>query len=337
MFEFSLTDGSSDVGGRATVAVVGSGAGLGRLLVELLADDPLCGTILGIDARPKPLGMPANYVHVQAGPSESYAEHFSTHEVGCAVHAEFNGALGADDPTQIVPSTERFLEACRVSTPEVVSYVSSAAVYGPLPDQDLLYEGALLQGKPGLPAQHIAAESLCFDYVAHDPNVCLQIVRPCQIVGRDMDTLLARMLQRAVIFVPREPAVALQLVHQDDAARALLRLLRSRCVGVFNLAADGVVTLPQLAKLCERRVVRVPRFLFRRFMRSVGADGLGDYFREPWLIASVKIKTEALFMFRYDGAEAFLDSLEEETEDLPTSVVLGASEPSDAESQATPT
>ncbi|MEZ6188906.1 MAG: NAD-dependent epimerase/dehydratase family protein [Planctomycetota bacterium] len=331
---FDLSIDATEPGAPTAVAVVGSARGLGRLLVEHFGDDPRTPKILGIDTRPAPPGMPEAYVHVQVAPGASYAEHFASHEVGVAVHAEFNGALGNDDPASIVPSTERFLEACRASKPAVVSYVSSAAVYAPAPDQDLLYEGALLSATAPLPAQRVAAEALVFGYVAHDPEVCLQIVRPSMIVGRDMDTLLTRILSPAVVLLPRETPVALQLLHQDDAARAILRLIRSRCVGVFNLAADGVVTLPQLAKLCERRTVRVPRFLFRRFLRKAGAADLEAYFTHPWLIASVKIKTEALFMFRYDGAEAFLDSLEAEPEDAPTLVAWNMNAPEDAGSPA---
>ena len=331
MFEFSSFEGSSGLETQA-IAVVGSCRGLGKILVEYLADDPLTGTILGIDEGPAPRGVPSNYVHVQCPSGTSYTEHFVEHKVDVAIHAAFNGALGAEDPATVVPSTERFLEACRACTPGVVSYVSSAAVYGTDPDQDLFYEGALLKATTGLPAQRIAAESLVFEYVAHDPNVCLQIVRPCQIVGRDMDTLLTRMLERPVIFVPRETPLPLQLVHQNDAARAVLRLVRSRCVGVFNVAADGVVTVPQLAKLNERRVVRVPMFLFRRFLRGLGGEGLEEYFVDPWLVASVKVKTEALFMFRFDGAESYLESLEQDLfEERPTEIALAAAPPSDAE------
>jgi nucleoside-diphosphate-sugar epimerase len=54
----------------------------------------------------------------------------------------------------------------------------------------------------------------------------------------------------------------MQLVHADDVADAILRILDRRAAGPFNLAAD-VIGAPELGELMGARTISVPRQVAR--------------------------------------------------------------------------
>ena len=57
-----------------------------------------------------------------------------------------------------------------------------------------------------------------------------------------------------------DPGISLQLVHHDDVATAIaLAATTSAPPGAYNIAADGVVSVSDVAKALGGRPVRVPR------------------------------------------------------------------------------
>jgi hypothetical protein len=89
-------------------------------------------------------------------------------------------------------------------------------------------------------------------------------VRPALIFQRDIGSQVARyffgpLVPKGVVGLARMPvlpvpdSVVFQCVHADDVADALWRILNSRSVGAFNLAATPVLTPRELAKVFRGR------------------------------------------------------------------------------------
>jgi UDP-glucose 4-epimerase len=289
--------------------------------------DPEVEAVVGLDVAP--LADAESYTKltfVQRSVAEPFEDVWSEHGVDTAVHLAF--CLNPERDRELeqkvnLEGTRNFFAACSASGAQTVCLVSSATVYGASADgPEVCYEGTGLAAKPSFPYAHdkVQAEAMSFDFMKDHPDVALQIVRPCIIVGPNVDNYLTRMLDRPFVIVPLGKPASFQFIHEDDATRAIYKLIKLRCMGIFNLAGDGALTLPQLAHIAEKRCLTLPVSVIRLLAwvgwklgwtwLSEAPPGFVDYCTHPWLIANSKVKTEAYFMYRHDGPGAVLDYLE---------------------------
>jgi UDP-glucose 4-epimerase len=305
------------------VAITGASSGLGRCLLQQVQCDPEVTRILVIDEAPPPEGLQGDRVaFVRRGPVESWNDVFVQHAVDTAIHFALGEPLRdrAREELVNVGGARRFLDAAHASNAQTVCVVTSAAGYGAKPDNaDYLFEGAPLRADARFPhaADAVRIEGLCYEHAAKHPDACLTIARCSPVIGPAMGGFWLRLFERRRYWAPIGHEPVLQLVHEDDATRAIWRLVKRRAIGVFNIAGDGYVTVSQAARLLDRRLIRVPLLLLRllawlawRLGRSEVAPGFIDYLVHPWLVNPTKIKAEAMFVFRYDSARALLDWLE---------------------------
>jgi UDP-glucose 4-epimerase len=311
------------------VAITGVSSGLGAQLLAQVLCDPEVTRVVALGPTPPPelahpaiAGDPERVVFVRRGSSEPWEDVFVRNGVDTAIHVALTDPLRdrALEEAATLGTTRRFLEACHAVDAPVVCVVTSAAAYGAHADNaDYLFEGAALRPNPGLPhaVDAARAEALCYEYAGRHPEVCLTLVRTCPVIGPGAGGFWVRLLERPWYLAPAGHEPVLQLVHEDDATRAVWRLVKQRRIGVFNVAGDGYVTLTQAARVLDRRVVRVPVLLFRllvwlawRLLGSEVPPGMVPFFLHPWLVNPTKVKTDALFMFRYDSPRALLDWVE---------------------------
>lgn len=305
-------------------AITGIASGLGPALLSQLEVDPDISQVVGLDVRDAPAAG-EKLVYHRRSVTEPFDELFAQHRVTCAVHLAFE-----DDPRDRARAeavnlggTRNFLAACHAAKVETVVLLSSAAAYGARPDNpEWLFEGAPLRAGARCPAgfDHARMEALAYEYVSGHPDVRLVIVRPAPIVGPTTGGVLGRLVDAPLLLAPLGVDPVLQLVHEDDATRCIHRLIKTERVGVFNLAADGFVTLSQVARLVERSVLRLPTPLLRlllwagRRLGLLGLDrappGLVDHALHPTIMAATKVRTEVNFAFRYDTPRALLDWVE---------------------------
>lgn len=307
----------------AVVAITGVSRGLGAHLVSQVQCDPEVTRVIAIDDAPPPGPLdPERVLFVRRTVAQSWEDVFREHGVEVAIHAGLSDPMRdrAREEAINLGGTRRFLEACHASNARTVCVITSAAAYGAFRDNaDYLFEGAPLRATAAFPHAHDAAqaEGLCYEYAGKHPDVCLQIVRTCPVVGPSTRSFWVRLLERPVYLSPWGHQPVLQLLHEDDATRAVWRLVKQQRIGVFNVAGDAYVTLAQLARLLDRRVLHVPVLLLRlivwlawRLGRTEVPPGFVDYLLHPWLINPTKIKAEAMFVFRFDSPRAVLDWIE---------------------------
>lgn len=307
----------------AIVAITGVSQGLGAHLVSQVQCDPEVTRLIAIDDEPPPGQLdPDRVLFVRRTVAQSWEDVFREHKVDVAIHAGLCEPMvdRAREEAINLGGTRRFLEACHASNAATVCVITSAAAYGALRDNaDYMFEGAPLRATQAFPhaRDHALAEGLCYEYAAKHPDVCLQIVRMCPVIGPSTSSFWVRLLERRLYLAPMGHQPVLQLVHEDDATRAVWRLVKQQRIGVFNVAGDAYVTLAQVARLLDRRVLHLPVLLLRlvvwlawRLGRTEVPPGFVDYLLHPWLINPTKIKAEAMFVFRFDSPRAVLDWIE---------------------------
>lgn len=142
--------------------------------------------------------------------------------------------------------------------PTRIVLASSAAAYGGWPDNPLpLSESDAARPNKECPyAEHkLVAEQQCADAA---PTASLRI---CAVLGPNADQLVKKASAglRKIVPAARGRRQAVQFLHEDDAADALLAAVkRPEVKGVYNIATDDWLDEQGVADASGGRVVRLP-------------------------------------------------------------------------------
>jgi UDP-glucose 4-epimerase len=256
---------------RLTVAVTGPTGEIGRAFVRALERRREVGRILGMARRPfDPAAHGWRKTEYRRGDIlDRGAVDALVAEADVVVHLAFVivAGRGASRDVNLRGSEHVFAATVAAGVPRLV-YTSSVAAYGfdgavPSP----LTEDVPAAGDARHPysAQKAEVEAL-LDAALDGGETEAYVFRPCIVAGPEAPLLvdsipyvgLGRRLPDAVraLFdqvpvlkpVIPDPGVPLQLVHHDDVAAALVAAVLGRGEpGVYNLAAEGEITLADLA------------------------------------------------------------------------------------------
>ena len=203
-----------------------------------------------------------------------------------------------------VNGTHNALEAATAAGTEHVLVTSSTTAYGAWPDNpEPLHEEDPVRGMPDFPyAQHkTEADRVCQLWAARHPERTMTIVRPCIVLGPNVDNYISRTWQSAP-FLPvfrGESSQPVQFVHENDLAEAVGLLLVGRHAGAFNVTGDGTMTWAETARMAGLKVRTVPWKLWHRVATAMWAarvpgveapPGNLAFLRWPWVASNEKAK-----------------------------------------------
>jgi UDP-glucose 4-epimerase len=122
------------------------------------------------------------------------------------------------------------------------------------------------------------------------PAVDVLVLRFAPIVGPRMNNPFTRLVRTAVVPTAMGFDPLWQVVHEEDATRALHLALHTRARGVFNIVGEGVAPISSLLTQAGARVVPMPRPVLRAAIGALEAAGLSvspwalmDFFRYSWV------------------------------------------------------
>jgi UDP-glucose 4-epimerase len=161
------------------------------------------------------------------------------------------------------------------------------------------------------------------------PDIETTVLRFANTIGPSIDTALTRYLAMPVIptvlgFDPR-----LQLLHESDAVEVIRRATVASRPGVFNVAADGVLTLAQVVRRLGRLRVPVPGGAVGLVGSLVRNSGVVEFSAEQAeflsfgrVVETAKLHEEFGYVPAYTTAQA-LDSYIEHHRRLPRPALSG--------------
>ncbi len=176
-----------------------------------------------------------------------------------------------------VGGTRRVLDAVTAASVPHLVHMSSLGAYSPRQDDHPVDETWARDGVPSSPySQHTAAAERLLD--AHEQaghTTTITRIRPGIIGQRTAASSLLRYGVPAVVpskvldlvpVLPLDRGLKIPMVHADDVADAVDRVLVGRVGGAFNLAAEPPVTTDRIAEVLGARPVHVPARLVRTAM-----------------------------------------------------------------------
>ena len=333
----------SEAADRLVVAVTGPTGTFGFGLMPLLQAEPWVERIIGIARRPfDPADHGWSKLEYRRGDVRDEAalrEAFAGADV--VVHLAFmiTGTADADTIRAInVDGTVNAFRAAREAGAERFVYASSVAAYGFHPDNPV----GMTEDWPTRPADHLfyarekaELEQVLRDEAAAAATPALYLVRPPIVLGPHalgakgaLPAPVAEAGRAALEFmhglpfpvpVPA-PEVQLQLIHETDVGRALLRCaLGAGPPGAYNIAGDGIVTGADIARELGLTPLAVPAGLVYRAARAAaslprpafvppGADWV-EALSHPAIMDTTKAREQLGWTPRYTGAQALRDAL----------------------------
>ena len=168
-----------------------------------------------------------------------------------------------------VGGTARVVDAVVATGVPHLVHMSSVGAYSRKHDDAPVDETWPTDGIPtSMYSRHKAAAERLLDELEVDaPDVVVTRMRPGIIGQRGAASALLRYglpalvpsaLLRHVPVVPVDAGLVVPMVHADDVADALARVLEARAPGAFNLAAEPPVTAQDVADVLGARLVHVP-------------------------------------------------------------------------------
>jgi UDP-glucose 4-epimerase len=197
-----------------------------------------------------------------------------------------------------------------------VLVTSSAVAYGAFADNPVpLTEDAPVRGVPDFSYARDKAESdrVCQLWALKHPDRKMTIVRPTIVFAPEADNFITKLWLKQPFhadFGTGDPP--LQFVHAEDLVDALTRLLEGQHAGIYNVAADGYLTIAEASQMLGLKTRRVPYKAYKRFAAamwkahlSVVPQGQLEFALHPWVISNERLKETTGWQPRWTSREVF--------------------------------
>lgn len=265
------------------IVITGASGNVGTALVRRLVRDRGEHELVGVSRRPPPGGEPYDAVTWTAldlaGTGAEPAMRAVVRGADAVVHLAW-GFQPSHDPAYLdrlgIDGTRAVLGAVHAEGVPHLVHMSSVGAYSPGPDTSPgVDEQWPTAGVDSLAysREKVAAERILDAHERlHPDGPAIARLRPGLIVARDAGSALLRYgvpsfvpagLLRHVPLLPLDRGLVVPIVHSDDVADAIARVLERRATGAFNLAADPPVTRDLIADVLGARPVHVPRQVLR--------------------------------------------------------------------------
>ena len=265
---------------RQVVVVTGISGNLGRTLTKLLHRTE---RIVGLDRRPF-AGAPKDVELFQLDLRKKKAEDvFRIHDVKAVIHMGImhDPRMSSEEHHSFnVVGTTRVLDAVAKYGVKKVVVLSSANVYGPSPDNsNFLSEDAPLMAASRFSGVRdlIEVDMLAHGFFWRHPDIETVILRPVHIVGPSIRNAPSNYLRLRYPWVLAGFDPMLQLVHQEDAARAMVEALRPGLKGVYNVVGPGEVPLSAVLRELGRTPIPVPHPIARPLLGALFRYRLANF------------------------------------------------------------
>ncbi|MBX3422644.1 MAG: SDR family oxidoreductase [Pirellulaceae bacterium] len=201
-----------------------------------------------------------------------------------------------------VLGTRNVIEACLRANVKQLVVTSSGAAYGYYADNPMpLTEDCPLRGNPSFAyADHKRqVEELLAKYRRSDSQLRQLIFRPGTILGQFTHNAITRLFDRRRLLSIKGSDVPFVLIWDQDVAQCIALGIQRWATGIFNLAADGVLTMRQMAAIQNKALIELsPRTLGAILwsLRALGLTHFGpeqvDFLRYRPVLSNEKLKRE---------------------------------------------
>ncbi|HWL35087.1 MAG TPA: NAD-dependent epimerase/dehydratase family protein [Frankiaceae bacterium] len=212
-----------------------------------------------------------------------------------------------------VRGTANVLEAASAAGVRHVTLVTSAMVYGALPDNPVpLDEDAPLRAlrDDSLVGDFVEVERQAESHRHTDPGVSVAVLRPATLCGPGADSVLTRHFESPRLLVVRGSSPLWQFCHISDLEAACVVAAVNGLDGPYDVAPDGWLTQADVEAVAGKRRLELPSTvafataerLHRAGVTRAPASEIA-YLVHPWVVAAERLRKTG-WTPEYDNAAA---------------------------------
>jgi UDP-glucose 4-epimerase len=108
------------------------------------------------------------------------------------------------------------------------------------------------------------------------------------------------------------PDIPMQFVHVEDLVEALILLLEGRHAGIYNVAADGYLSVVEASEMIGLKARRVPYRVYKGLAAALwkahvseAPAGQLEFAIHPWVASNQKLKDTTGWAPRWTSRETF--------------------------------
>jgi UDP-glucose 4-epimerase len=306
-----------------SVLVTGASGLVGQRVVARLAAEPdAVSGIVALDLRePASEDRRAGVVYEGGDIRDpALAETLARHRVDTVVHLAAVVTPGPESSRDIeysidVDGTRNVAESCARAGVTQLVYTSSGAAYGYHADNPVpLRESDPLRGNEAFAyAWHkrLAEEILAECGAAH-PELAVLVFRVGTILGERVASPITALFERPLVVGVAGSDAPFVLIWDEDVAACIVRGIFERRSGTFNLAGDGALALPEIARRLGKPYLPLPAPLLAAALRALralrissrGAEQV-DFLRYRPVLSNDALKRDFGFRPRFTSSECF--------------------------------
>lgn len=256
---------------------------------------------------------------------QALPDHFVAHGPDTVIHLASIVTPGKDSSADLeygvdVLGTENVLRACRAARVRQIIVTSSGAAYGYHMDNPAwLCEDDALRGNDTFTySRHkrLVEEMLAHHRVEH-PELGQLVFRVCTILGATTRNQITALFEKRFVLGVGGASTPFVFVWDEDAAGAIVHGAATGRNGIYNLAGDGAIDLPALARILKKPYIAVPPGLLAvllRLLRGLGLTRYGpeqvDFLRYRPVLDNARLKADFGFAPSKTSREAFMYFIE---------------------------
>jgi UDP-glucose 4-epimerase len=242
------------------------------------------------------------------------------HGVGAVVHlaavvTPAKGSTREEQRSIDVDGTRNVVQACVAAGVGQLVVTSSGAAYGYHADNPVpLSEDDPLRGNPAFAyADHKRqVEDLLAEARADHPEMHQLVLRSGAILGDSTRNQITDLFERRFVLGVRGSDAPFTFVWDGDVVACILHGLRTHATGVYNLAGDGMTTMPEIARRLGKRYVALPAWLIRgalAVLRPLRLSQYGpeqvDFLRYRPVLANTRLKHDLGYVPQLTSTQVF--------------------------------
>jgi UDP-glucose 4-epimerase len=282
------------------VGLTGASSDLGALLLPRLLADPQVSAVVVLDVtRPETPDPRVTFVRLdllRPGAEADLERALAEAKLDALYHLAFvnsrvHRAAFAHE-LEVVGTLHLLAAAGAIGVRRLV-VPSLTALYGARPGSPArIPESQPLAQIPGVRfvLDRIEVERQLDSFAERFPAVDVLTLRFAPIVGPRMNNPFTRLVRTRVVPTVLGFDPLWQVVHEDDAARALHLALHTKARGAFNIVGEGAAPISSLLRRGGARALPLPGPVLRATIGAMEAGGLSvspwalmDFFRYSWV------------------------------------------------------
>jgi UDP-glucose 4-epimerase len=214
-----------------------------------------------------------------------------------------------------VLGTKNVLEACVTADATKIIVTSSGAAYGFHPDNPAwITEAQPVRGNPEFAySDHKRiVEEMLAEYRTKHPDLKQVVLRVGTILGETTSNQITALFEKPRLLAVKGSQSPFVFIWDRDVVGVIEHAIFSDKAGIFNVAGDGALTVPEIAKRLGKGCLVLPAWLLQGALFVLKGLGLSQYgpeqvnfLRYRPVLDNRRLKKEFGYVPRKTSSEAF--------------------------------